>query len=392
MESLFGAAIAGGMYHLFCGQPLTIIGSTGPILVFESILYSMCQQMPVEYELSESDRALSLATGMNETMGERPLDYLELRWWVGVWTGFFCILIVVTDASACVKYITRYTEESFATLISVIFIVDGFKKMVHIHDKAPLNHHWRKEDIFGYNCYCDQPSYPVNGSDGFNTMIHTPEYWDNKAAANVVVEGNSYHPEITWANEDLYWCLYKNGIQNISKRADGTFFDFTPTNTFEYCLEQCGELVGASCAVIGHHNETVPFAVYVPDVYYFSWFLALGTLGLSFLLKDCVNTPFGFSWMRKFVSDFAVITAILLMVITDYVVGLSTPKLVVPDSFAPTRPDRGWFISPLNKNPAWTIGLAFPFALLATILIFMDQQITAVIVNRRENKLKKGCG
>ena len=31
-------------------------------------------------------------------------------------------------------------------------------------------------------------------------------------------------------------------------------------------------------------------------------------------------------------------------------------------------------------------------ALLATILIFMDQQITAVIVNRRENKLRKGCG
>jgi hypothetical protein len=27
-------------------------------------------------------------------------------------------------------------------------------------------------------------------------------------------------------------------------------------------------------------------------------------------------------------------------------------------------------------------------ALLATILIFMDQQITAVIINRKENKLK----
>jgi len=29
---------------------------------------------------------------------------------------------------------------------------------------------------------------------------------------------------------------------------------------------------------------------------------------------------------------------------------------------------------------------------LATILIFMDQQITTVIVNRKENKLTKGCG
>ena len=31
-------------------------------------------------------------------------------------------------------------------------------------------------------------------------------------------------------------------------------------------------------------------------------------------------------------------------------------------------------------------------AALATILVFLDQQITAVIVNRRENKLKKGVG
>jgi mannose/fructose/N-acetylgalactosamine-specific phosphotransferase system component IIC len=64
----------------------------------------------------------------------------------------------------------------------------------------------------------------------------------------------------------------------------------------------------------------------------------------------------------------------------------------VPSSFSPTRPDRGWIINPLDKNPSYTIGLAIPFALLATILIFMDQQITAVIVNRRENKLKKSCG
>ena len=34
---------------------------------------------------------------------------------------------------------------------------------------------------------------------------------------------------------------------------------------------------------------------------------------------------------------------------------------------------------------------AFP-ALLLTVLLFMDQQITSVIVNRKEHKLKKGGG
>lgn len=59
----------------------------------------------------------------------------------------------------------------------------------------------------------------------------------------------------------------------------------------------------------------------------------------------------------------------------------------VPSEFKPTLPSRGWLISPF-KNPMWTVPLAIFPALLGTILIFMDQQITAVIVNRKENKLK----
>ena len=40
-----------------------------------------------------------------------------------------------------------------------------------------------------------------------------------------------------------------------------------------------------------------------------------------------------------------------------------------------------------GNNPWWLYIAAGLPALLATILIFMDQQITAVIVNRKENKL-----
>lgn len=79
------------------------------------------------------------------------------------------------------------------------------------------------------------------------------------------------------------------------------------------------------------------------------------------------------------------------MTSADLYVGIRTPKLEVPHEFKPTSPDRDWLISPF-KNPVYTYGLAIIPALLGTILIFMDQQITAVIVNRKENKLKKGCG
>ena len=71
------------------------------------------------------------------------------RQWIGLWTGIICILIVAFDGSFAVKYITRYTEESFATLISSIFIVDGFKKVFGIEDLCPVNHNWKAQHILG---------------------------------------------------------------------------------------------------------------------------------------------------------------------------------------------------------------------------------------------------
>ena len=60
------------------------------------------------------------------------------------------------------------------------------------------------------------------------------------------------------------------------------------------------------------------------------------------------------------------------------------------DYFQPTRSDvRDWLIPMFDDKSAWYIYLlaAFP-ALLLTVLLFMDQQITSVIVNRKEHKLK----
>lgn len=43
IESLLGASMTGVAYSLFAGQPLTILGSTGPVLVFEKILFKFCK-------------------------------------------------------------------------------------------------------------------------------------------------------------------------------------------------------------------------------------------------------------------------------------------------------------------------------------------------------------
>jgi sodium bicarbonate transporter 10 len=43
IESLMSGFLVGVGYGLFSGQPLTIMGSTGPILVFETIVYDFCK-------------------------------------------------------------------------------------------------------------------------------------------------------------------------------------------------------------------------------------------------------------------------------------------------------------------------------------------------------------
>ena len=66
------------------------------------------------------------------------LDYLSFRFWIGLWTCLMCIILVATDASAMVKYFTRFTEESFSSLISFIFIYEAIHKLIKIYEENPI--------------------------------------------------------------------------------------------------------------------------------------------------------------------------------------------------------------------------------------------------------------
>ncbi|VDK69828.1 unnamed protein product [Litomosoides sigmodontis] len=260
MENLFGGAICGVTYHLFSGQPLTIIGSTGPVLVFETIVFDLC-------------------TSLN-------IDYLSFRFWIHVWTALILFIMVITDASALVSYITRFTEESFATLIAVIFIYEAIMKLVKIRTQL---------DIVEYNktnpnaiCRCVGKDVPIVKALG-------------------VIDKNNW----------------KDIVHN------NTFIDYSQVS-YDRCRRLYGTLEGDGC-----------FVLY--DKFLMSLVLMLGTFTLATVFK-------------------------------------------------PTWEGRGWYVPPFNGNPLWTSLVSFIPAILACILIFMDQQITTVIVNRKENKLKKGYG
>lgn len=55
---------------------------------------------------------------------DNDINFLTFRFWVGIWVMAILIVIVAFDLSALVRYITRFTEESFAVLISLIFIFE----------------------------------------------------------------------------------------------------------------------------------------------------------------------------------------------------------------------------------------------------------------------------
>uniref|UniRef100_A0A8C5GA25 Solute carrier family 4 member 7 n=1 Tax=Gouania willdenowi TaxID=441366 RepID=A0A8C5GA25_GOUWI len=65
----------------------------------------------------------------------------------------------------------------------------------------------------------------------------------------------------------------------------------------------------------------------------------------------------------------------------------------------PTSKNRGWLMDPLGDNPWWTLLVSALPALLCTILIFMDQQITPILCVSSKPRLfcslfvpQKGCG
>ncbi|NXS82778.1 S4A5 protein, partial [Erpornis zantholeuca] len=317
MESFLGTAMAGSMFCLFAGQPLIILSSTGPILIFEKLLFDF-----------------SKGNG---------IDYMEFRLWIGLHSALQCLILVATDASFIIKYITRFTEEGFSTLISFIFIYDAIKKMIGAFKYYPINSDFKPDYVTMYKCECVAPD-PANA-----TLLD----------ASAPVAPNTTNV-------------------SLSNAINLTALDWTQLSKKE-CLKYGGSLVGKSCK-------------FVPDLALMSFILFFGTYSMTLTLKKFKFSRYFPTKVRAFIADFSNVFSILLFCGVDACFGLDTPKLHIPSIIKPTRVDRGWFVFPFGKNPWWVyLASALP-ALLVTILIFMDQQITAVIVNRKEHKLRKAAG
>ena len=86
------------------------------------------------------------------------VDFMSLRFWVGFWLAVILLLIVAFDLSFLVRYITRFTEESFAVLISIIFIYEAFSKVAEIYCKYPVGVGYEPGRHNVHPCLCIQPT------------------------------------------------------------------------------------------------------------------------------------------------------------------------------------------------------------------------------------------
>lgn len=110
VEMLVATAICGAIYALTSGQPLMILGGVGPLLVFTGILYELC----VDWNL----------------------PFLPTYYWIGLWTALILVVLAASDASFLMRYFTRFTDEIFAALMSLIFIYEASRAIFLIFGKS----------------------------------------------------------------------------------------------------------------------------------------------------------------------------------------------------------------------------------------------------------------
>ena len=145
MESFLGHMIAGGVFCLFGGQPLTVLGCTGPVsfqhhmqkfcnsfVNSTSTLFVFCRCSSLRRSLLNSVTAMVSWKHSNIVSTPRTgIYYLTMRLWIGLWASFFCMIIVAVDGSAIVRYFTRWDIDDSTKIDQTRFFVsDSQRKLL----------------------------------------------------------------------------------------------------------------------------------------------------------------------------------------------------------------------------------------------------------------------
>jgi boron transporter len=102
-EVLLSMAVGGTLFALIAGQPLVIVGVTGPVCVFCATVYD-----------------LAAAAG---------LDYAAFFVWISLWAAAMHVVLAGLGACSAVRFVTPFSGEIFGALISLIYAFEGCSEL-----------------------------------------------------------------------------------------------------------------------------------------------------------------------------------------------------------------------------------------------------------------------
>ncbi len=128
-EMLIASSINGFLFGLVSGQPLLVLGPTGPFLVFEEMVYDVKYFFIFEKNYSIDRFFFQLCQSLNA-------DFWTVRCCVSLWTTFFIIILVAFEGSFMIRHVTRFTEEIFALIIALVYLYEPFKKLYKVNENS----------------------------------------------------------------------------------------------------------------------------------------------------------------------------------------------------------------------------------------------------------------
>ncbi|KAL9186318.1 hypothetical protein ACHAXT_005556 [Thalassiosira profunda] len=103
-ETLLSAGIIGIIYAIISGQPLTLLGITGPVAILLGTSYGLAEQFDSEY--------------------------WPFFWWLCIWTAVLHFLTAVTGIVNFVWHISPFTTQIFEFFIASSFIFESIRDLV----------------------------------------------------------------------------------------------------------------------------------------------------------------------------------------------------------------------------------------------------------------------
>lgn len=101
-EALFASALAAMVFSLLSCQPLTIVGVTGLIALFNYTIYDIINM----YE---------------------PAIYPAFTAWVGIWAAIFHWIVSFGNFCDYMAYVTDFSSETFGMYVGIIYCSESFK-------------------------------------------------------------------------------------------------------------------------------------------------------------------------------------------------------------------------------------------------------------------------